>query len=133
MTYKSLSKEAYQQGVDIYEKPMTSRIKGLYSDNVIWINKFIPTTSEKACILAEELGHYYTSVGNILDQDDINNRKQERRARGWAYERLIPWKKIVHAYHNGARSNYELAEELDVSERFLESALHYYREKYGLF
>ena len=38
---------------------------------------------EKASVLAEELGHYYTTVGNILDQEDAGNRKQEHKARTW--------------------------------------------------
>lgn len=58
----------------IEERPMKS--SGLYSDGCIWINKNM-TTTEKRCVLAEELGHHYTTVGDILDQSDIGNRKQE--------------------------------------------------------
>lgn len=94
MVYENLLREAQQHGIDTYEKPMTPTIKGLYSDKVIWINKNIPTNDEKACILAEELGHYHTSSGNILDQSKISNRKQELRARTWAYERLVPLQKL---------------------------------------
>lgn len=54
--------------------------KGLYADNIIWINKYLPTSVEKACILAEELGHHYTTAGDILDQNDIENCKQELKA-----------------------------------------------------
>ena len=39
--------------------------------------------------LAEELGHHYTTVGDILDQTNVSNRKQERLARVWAYNRRI--------------------------------------------
>lgn len=41
----------------------------------------IESTTRKAYVLAEELEHYHTTVGNILDHDDTNNRKQERTAR----------------------------------------------------
>ncbi|MBD8006536.1 ImmA/IrrE family metallo-endopeptidase [Bacillus norwichensis] len=131
--YERLLKEASDQGVDIYEMPMKPTIKGLYSDNNIWINKHISTTSEKACILAEELGHYYTTAGNILDQSKIENRKQELKARSWAFEKLFPLQKIVTAHQSRVRNRYELAEYLGVSEEFLKEAIERYREKYGPF
>lgn len=56
-------------------------LKGLYYNGTIGIDKNIETDKEKACVLAEELGHYHTSSGNILDQGDVFNRKQELRAR----------------------------------------------------
>lgn len=133
MTYEDLQKEAEQQGVDIYEKTLRQRIKGLYADNIIWINRYIPTNKEKACVLAEELGHYYTSYGDILDQTKIINRKQEKRARNWAYEKLIPLHKLIEAYECRCRNRFELAEYLDVTEDFLEAALKHYKEKFGLF
>lgn len=133
MCYENLLREAEHHDIDIYEKPMSPGIKGLYSDNIIWINHFIPTMVERACILAEELGHYHTSVGNIIDPTDIRNRKQEQRARTWAYEKLIPLSAFVEAHRQGIRNRYELAEYLGVTEHFLESALRRYKEKYGLF
>lgn len=133
MVYENLLREAEQHGLDISEKPMTPTIKGLYSDKVIWINKNIPTNDEKACILAEELGHYHTSSGNILDQSKISNRKQELRARTWAYERLVPLQKIVQAHKSGVRNRYELAEYLGITEDFLVAAIKRYKEKYGLY
>lgn len=133
MMYENLLWEAEQHGIDIYEKPMTLTIKGLYSDEVIWINKNIPTNIEKACVLAEELGHYHTSAGDILDQTKISNRKQELRAREWAYEKLVPLSSFVQAHKNGIRNRYELAEYLGVTEEFLDSAIKRYKEKYGLY
>lgn len=133
MLYENLLMEAAQLGIDIYETPMTPTVKGLYADNIIWINRFIPTVAEKTCILAEELGHYHTTAGNIIDQTDIRNRKQERRARDWAYQRLVPLSKIVQAHHSGITSRYELAEFLGVTEEFLQAAIDRYREKYGTY
>ncbi|MED1800686.1 ImmA/IrrE family metallo-endopeptidase [Brevibacillus porteri] len=131
MTYEELYQEATQLGIDIYEMPLKPRINGLYGDNVIGINKFIPTSTEKVCILAEELGHYFTSSGDILDQSEIANRKQEKRARSWGYEKLIPLNRFVQAHKHGIRNRYELADHLGVTEDFLESAINRYIEKYG--
>lgn len=86
---------------------------------------------EKGCVLAEELGHYYTTVGNILDQSDIGNKKQELRARLWAYDSVIGLKGIVKAYKNGCRNLYEMSECLEVTEDFLNEALSSYKNKYG--
>ncbi|MBD8501094.1 ImmA/IrrE family metallo-endopeptidase [Paenibacillus arenosi] len=131
MSYEQLLKEAAQQKVDTYEMPMTLRNKGFYSDKVIWINKHISTNIEKACILAEELGHYYTSSGDITNQSVLCNRKQEKRARNWGYNRLISLDMIVDAHKHGIRNRYELANYMGVTEDFLDSTLLHFQEKYG--
>jgi hypothetical protein len=133
MLYDDLIKAAEQHGIDICEKPLVSTIKGLYADGCIWINRNIPTRAEKACILAEELGHYHTSVGDMIDLSDIRNRKQERRARAWAYEEVVPLSKIVQAHYDHVTHRYDLAEYLGVTEPFLQAALDRYRERYGTY
>jgi len=133
MLYDDLTQEAVQHGIDIYEEPLKPTIKGLYADQIIWINRHIPTRVEKACILAEELGHHHTSAGIIIDQTDVRNRKQEQRARAWAYEKLVPLSKIVQAHHARVSGQHELAEYLGVTEEFLQAAINRYREKYGTF
>jgi Zn-dependent peptidase ImmA (M78 family) len=133
MTYEKLLSEAYYNSIEVYEKEMKPTVKGLYSDKIIWVNKYISSSIEKRCILAEELGHYHTSYGVILDQTKLQNRKQEKRARNWAYECLIPLNKIVQAHKHCVKNRHELADYLDVTEAFLEEALKRYKEKYGLF
>lgn len=132
MLYEKLLIEADNEGLKIYEKDI-GNLKGLYVDGNIALSPTIETFSEKACVLAEELGHYYTTCGNILDQNKIENRKQERRARGWAYERLVSISKIVEASKHGIRNRYELAEFLGISEGFLDEALKYYKDKHGIY
>lgn len=68
-----------------------------------------------------------------MDQKKIQNRKLERRARAWAYKKLVPLDKLIQAFNEGIRSRYELAEYLEVTEKFLEDAINYYRQKYGLY
>lgn len=55
------------------------------------------------------------------------------RARNWAYKKLIPLNKIVQAHKSGVRNRYELAEFLNVTEKFLDEAIKRYIEEYGLF
>lgn len=132
-TYERLEDEACRDGIDIMPYLFKSdRIKGLYSDNAIGINRNIATEKEKACVLAEELGHHYTTAGNIIEQSKTENRKQEFRARMWAYNKQIGLIGIVDAYKHGCHNMYEMAEYLDVTEEFLKDALQQYRNKYGV-
>ena len=62
--YEALLDEACDIGLIVKEKPLqynNGRIKG----NRIAIRQDINTTTEKACVLAEELGHHHTSVEQI--------------------------------------------------------------------
>ncbi|WP_410512083.1 ImmA/IrrE family metallo-endopeptidase [Paenibacillus sp. BR2-3] len=129
--YEALHKEACTSGVDIIEKSLRGRNKGFYGDGVIILDKRISTVIEKACILAEEIGHYHTSDGDILDQTDIQNRKQELRARQWAYQCMIPLDRIVQAHYAHVSGRYDLAEYLGVTEKFLQAAIDRFTEKYG--
>ena len=72
-TYEDLLSEAESNNLITREKNLLAydgRIKG----DRIAINKNL-TEIEKKCILAEEIGHYYTGVGNILDLSKESNRK----------------------------------------------------------
>lgn len=132
-TLEKLQDEACKEGIDIIEYEFDSeRIKGLYCDDVIALNSHIETSVEKACVLAEELGHHYTSSGDILDLSVVTNRKQERTARLWAYNNLIGLRRLVEAFEHGCHDRHEIASFLDVTEGFLSEALDCYREKYGI-
>lgn len=131
MNYEVLLEEAHQEGLIVREKPLkynNGRIKG----KRIAIRKDIETNTEKACVLAEELGHHHTSVGNILDVTDIRNRKQERQARLWGYNKLIGLTGIIRAFRAGCQSRHEMADLLDVTEEYLQECIDCYRDKYGV-
>lgn len=130
MTYEVLLNAADQAGLTVKEKPL-SESDGLIKGNRIAIRKDIPTQAEKSCVLAEELGHYFTSAGNILDQTDIVNRKQEYRARLYGYNLQIGLRGIISAHTAGCRNLYEMADYLDVTEEYLKEALDCYQSKYG--
>ncbi len=132
-TFEQLEEQACKDGIDIIERRFNSeRIKGLYCDGNVALNEELETSIEKACTLAEELGHHHTSVGNILDMDLTANRKQERQARLWAYNKLIGLSGIIEAFEHGCQSRYEMAEYLEVTEEFLEECVECYRNKYGV-
>ena len=128
-----LEDEACRDGIEIVNYRFDSPcIKGLYCDKTIGINLDIDTSNEKACVLAEELGHHHTSVGDILDMSDPGNRKQERQARLWGYNKLIGLTGIVKAYKAGCQDRFEVAEYLGVTDEYLYECLNAYRDKYGV-
>lgn len=128
--YNTLLSEAERERVEVVEYLFQGRLKGLYYNRTIGIHRNA-TSVEKACILAEELGHYHTSVGDILDQDKLVNRKLENRARRWGYEKLVPLDKLISAYKAGIQNRHDLTEFLGVTEEFLLAVLRHYQEKYG--
>lgn len=129
-TYEDLLSEADSNNLIAKEKPLRAN-KGRIKGNRIAINGKM-TEIEKKCIMAEELGHYYTGTGNIVDQSSTSNRKQELYGRVHAYNRLIGLMGIIDTYHNHCQSLSESAEYLDVTEEFLSDAISYYKNKYGI-
>lgn len=130
--FEKLEDVAYQDDVDVLNYRFESNnIKGLYCDGVIAIREDM-TIPEKTCALAEELGHHETSVGNIIDMTSAANRKQERQARLWAYNKQIGLIGLVRAFKHGCQNRFEIAEYLEVTEEFLEECIECYRNKYGI-
>lgn len=129
--YEELIDRASTEHLTVKEKYIPGYGGRIYG-NRIAIHNGIETQTEKSCILAEELGHHYTTSGNILDQSKIENRKQELRAKLWAYNQKIGLAGLVNAFEHGCQNRYEVAEYLDVTEEFLQEAINCYREKYGL-
>lgn len=77
------------------------------------------------CVLAEEIGHFYTAPRtNLLMAYTSANLKammsqDERKAIQWATDFLVPDVELVKALEAGCRSCYELAEYFDVTEWFM--------------
>lgn len=127
--YENLLRLADNEKLITKEKPLRAN-KGRIKNNRIAIKKNM-SQSEKACTLAEELGHHYTSTGDILDQSDTANQKQEHKARVWAYQKLITFDRLIEAFENGCRNRYEVADFLDVTEEFLMESVSVFSQKHG--
>lgn len=129
--YEKLLVEAENDGVNSKELPF-GRNCGYYCDNTAFVNRS-STNAYKHALLGEELGHHFTSVGDILDSDDPNNAKQERKSRVWGFERTVPLTRLVEAIDYHCINLNELAEYLEVPEEVLTEAIEYYKQKYGLY
>lgn len=120
----------------VIEETELNNLKGIYANtrfgNVVLIHKNL-TQTEKRCVLAEEIGHHHTVIGDITDQSNIVNIKLENKGRAWAYEELVPLINIIKGYLARCINRFELAEFLGVTEDFLIEAIEYYNRKLGPF
>lgn len=129
--YEKLLNDANMIGLKVFELNFESDAKGLCYGEKIGIKKDM-TSNEKACILAEEIGHFKKTVGNILDQSIIGNKKQEKIARTWAVNKMIHIDDLFSINLNCCNTSYDIAEALGVTEEFLQEILETFKRKYGL-
>ena len=131
MNYENLLIEADRLGIIVKEFKLRT-VDGKCYGNRIAINSSL-TQEEKACVLAEELSHYIFTVGDITDQTNHNNRKQESIARRKSYEKLVTPETIITSILSGIYDIYDLAEKLDVTEEILIECINHYKRKYGVY
>lgn len=82
-------------------------------------------------VLAHELGHYFTTIGNFIKKsviysDNLHINKVENKADKWACEFLITEEEIIKSLNKSyITSIHDLANELDISINFAEKRLVY--------
>ena len=129
--YEKLSIKAQSKALKVVEVDLEAN-DGFYCDGYIFINKSL-NDKEKYCVLAEELGHYHTTYGDILDQNNINNVKQELKARRWGYKHIVTLEGIIEAFENNCLNEYEMAEYLGVTDEYFRECIEDYKRQYGVF
>lgn len=130
--YNNLLEKTNAEGVSVVEIDLgTDTPCGKCIGDTIFINNRV-TTNEKKCVLAEELGHYHLTIGDITDLKSINNRKQELKARRYGYKLLIEPDDIVHTMKQGCSNKYELSDFLNISEEFFEELIEDFKKQYGM-
>ncbi|WP_195543655.1 ImmA/IrrE family metallo-endopeptidase [Massiliimalia timonensis] len=85
--------------------------------------------AEEKVTLAHEVGHCMT--GSFYNRySKLNDIEQkEHRADTWAVNKIIPFKKLEHAFQNGIVEVWELAEYFNVTEEFIYKSLAVYEEQ----
>lgn len=74
------------------------------------------------CVLAEELGHHFTTAGSAVPKaychyhDRLTISRAEYRALKWASEFLIPWKSLLRQRRRGVTEPWEVGEVFGVTE-----------------
>ena len=138
-TLETLQEEASDNGIGIEIHKLSGDMKGFYYSSTITspsitIDLSVRTQKEETCIMAEELGHHYTSYGNLIleKMDKYIVRKQEEQAKRWAVYRLVRIDDFIKAFKVGVHNKYEVAEYLDITEEFLDKTIEVYYRKYGI-
>lgn len=124
-----LLKKAAEEGITIVYWDFEAPVEAMY-----WCPKGVPVIGLSnslqkdpvplRCILAEELGHHFTSVGvaprpHYRYRDRLQVSRTEHRALCWAANFLLPADKLVQAIRKGIRYIYELAEHFRVTEEII--------------
>lgn len=126
------------EGIGVFFAVLPGPLLGLYDNRVeglpiILLHEKIRRNQRLLrCILAEELGHHFTSSGNLLAFACTQNClyiKQEMQAAWWAAQHLVPFERLKKCINSGLFSTWELAEHFDVTERFMGTSLMLYFQK----
>ena len=114
-----------------FKKDMHNKHGAFIIDTDIYINK---NNSYENIIghIAEELGHYETSVGDLSILDTIEKTQQEKRARQYGYRYLVSLDELITCYKLGLTEYWEIAEFLEITPKYLWSSINYYKDAHGL-
>ncbi|NLG57638.1 MAG: hypothetical protein GX540_04430 [Clostridiales bacterium] len=93
--------------------------------SMILINRH-RTLAQRTAALAEELGHYFRSVGDLRDLSDIAAAKSELSGQAWSYDWLLPPPVLEAAIKNGEGASWAVAEEVNLPEDFVQEASRYH-------
>lgn len=111
-----------------------SNIEGIYfkvpglSPTIGIHNNIVYDTKKYISILAEELGHHFTSIGDLSAEcitytEKLNRSRQERQARMWAANYLISDEEINVAILQNICSIYGLSIHFNVTEEIIKYKL----------
>lgn len=80
-------------------------------------------------ILAEELGHYFTSLGNLTItsknySEKLMKNKQEHRAKSWAANFLISDDEFLQALCNCISTSFEICDFFNITNEMLHYKIH---------
>lgn len=116
-----------------YDNFMPKGLAGLYEPNKIRLN---PKNDyyKNVSVLAEEIGHYYTSHGVITDYSNIDNMKQEHKARRYAVKLVMPLEKLIECFEENIWGDeYEICSHLEITPDFFQFAVEDYKKQFGAY
>jgi len=123
---------AHTEGINvIHDNIPVKQVKALYieesdgSATIVMDKTLSASPTIERCVLAEELGHYYTAQGAAManihktEKDRLQIQRNEYRAVRWAVKKLIPLELFLTAYTNGIEEAWELADHFGVTEEYI--------------
>jgi hypothetical protein len=126
---EELCDEAGELGIDVHQRDIpvpgmsAAYIKTDTGEHIVLRRD--GTMAERACWLAEQLGHHYTGADRRLHYTAVDDWRAEAKARKWAHDRLLSPEAIRTAARN-SDDIYEIAFTLNVSVEFLRESIDWY-------
>lgn len=131
--YEYLLETARNEDLTVFENVnFKEEIKGLIVNDRIGLSGDLKTTTEKKCVLAEEIAHHFINSGDILGLNNSYNSYQEKKAHRYAVDMLVSVELVINTIielrEDATIAN--VAERLEVTEQFLEESLELYSRRF---
>ncbi len=126
--YEDLVNEANNEGLYVYEDvEFQSSVNALIVDCKIALSHKLGKSSEKRCVLAEEIAHHYINEGDILEDS-----YQEGKAHRYAIDLILSVEAVINTIIKlGDEATIaNVAEQLEVTEQFLKESLQLYSRRF---
>jgi Domain of unknown function (DUF955). len=129
--------EAYAESLGIVIDDSTLQkehsLDGLYievgGNCIVLVNRH-RTQACQYVALAEEIGHFFRSTGNIVKLSTVAQRKSENAGKAWAIEFLLPICKFTYsALFHRCKTAADFAAVHDFPVEFVAEAIAYYQRK----
>jgi len=128
--FEALWDEFYEE-VPIWQTSfLPGKLSGFYDYDGIFLKNNL-TQNKYHCVLAEELGHFKTTLGNIIEQKTVRDRQQEVIARRWGHKKIVTLDNLIECYEKYITTVDEICAHLEIVPEFLEECLVHYRQQYG--
>lgn len=114
-----------------YDHLMPKGLSGLYTNRNIRLNAK-NDYYKNVSVLAEEIGHYHTSYGDITDYSNLDNMRQELRARRFGIKLILPLEKLIECYEAGLWGDiYAMCLHLEIDRSYFKEAVEDYKKQFG--
>lgn len=81
--------------------------------------------------LAEEIGHWETTVGDIHEMATLNDYQQELSARQFGYMTIVSLDGLIDCFRNEITTPWDIADYFECDVQYIWNALNTYKIKYG--
>lgn len=106
-------------------------VKAIIINNTVFQSDGIEDAYEDNVVKAHELAHHRTNPPNLFQADKITQAKYERIAIRDTAKMLCPLEKLIQLYFRHIRTVEDIADELEVTPKYICSVLEYYAKEYG--
>lgn len=80
---------------------------------------------------AEEIGHWKTTAGNIMETKTLYDQRQELEARQLGYMMIVGLDGLINCFDKGITTPWDIADYFECNIDYVWSALNTYKVKYG--